>query len=167
MTQRCHWASSPRRGSSRPPRGIPPHTTFSQPTSGRPIARRLTDRRCAEAPRPEEPPARNQIAAYLCSEARGVAGVARGTSHSTCPGRAVAFDTCQFANGETDPDAPGGLPMFHRLFGAVAAALLVVALGASTVLAGEVKGPPGTINNTNRTGALAHANSACAASGLN
>ena len=57
--------------------------------------------------------------------------------------------------------------MFHRLFGAVAAALLVVALGASTVLAGEVKGPPGTINNTNTTGALAHANSACAASGLN
>jgi hypothetical protein len=57
--------------------------------------------------------------------------------------------------------------MLHRLFGAMAAALLVIALGASTVLAGEVKGPPGTINNTNETGALAHANSACAASGLN
>jgi hypothetical protein len=57
--------------------------------------------------------------------------------------------------------------MFHRLFGAVAAGLLVVALGAGTVLAGEVKGPPGTINNTNETGALNHANSACAASGLN
>jgi len=53
------------------------------------------------------------------------------------------------------------------LFSALAAALLVVALGASTVLAGEVKGPPNQINNTNRTGALAHANSACAASGLN
>jgi hypothetical protein len=32
---------------------------------------------------------------------------------------------------------------------------------------GEVKGPPGTVNNTNDTGALDHANSACAASGLN
>jgi hypothetical protein len=57
--------------------------------------------------------------------------------------------------------------MFRRLFSAIAAALLVVALGSSTVLAGEVKGPPNQINNTNRTGALAHANSACAASGLN
>jgi hypothetical protein len=57
--------------------------------------------------------------------------------------------------------------MFRRLFSAMAAALLVVALGASTVLASEVKGPPNQINNTNRTGALAHANSACAASGLN
>jgi hypothetical protein len=41
---------------------------------------------------------------------------------------------------------------------------LAAATGAS---AGEVKGPPGTINNTNDTGALDHANSACAASGLN
>jgi hypothetical protein len=38
---------------------------------------------------------------------------------------------------------------------------------AAGALAGEVKGPPGTINNTNDTGALDHANSACAASGLN
>ena len=57
--------------------------------------------------------------------------------------------------------------MFRRLSSALAAALLVVALGASTVLAGEVKGPPNQINNTNVTGALDHANSACAASGLN
>jgi hypothetical protein len=34
-------------------------------------------------------------------------------------------------------------------------------------MAGEVKGPPGTINNTNVTGAVGIANSACAASGLN
>ena len=34
-------------------------------------------------------------------------------------------------------------------------------------VAGEVKGPPGTLNNTNETGALSHANSACAFSGLN
>jgi hypothetical protein len=38
---------------------------------------------------------------------------------------------------------------------------------ATGALAGEVKGPPGTVNNTNETGALDHANSACAASGLN
>jgi hypothetical protein len=50
---------------------------------------------------------------------------------------------------------------------AMCGALLVLTLGASSVLAGEVKGPPGTINNTNETGALDHANSACAASGLN
>jgi hypothetical protein len=31
----------------------------------------------------------------------------------------------------------------------------------------EVKGPPNQPNNTNETGALDHANSACAASGLN
>ena len=46
-------------------------------------------------------------------------------------------------------------------------AAAVLALGAVGAFAGEVKGPPGTINNTNETGALAHANSACAASGLN
>jgi hypothetical protein len=57
--------------------------------------------------------------------------------------------------------------MSHRLLSALVATLLVFAVGASTVLAGEVKGPPNQINNTNRTGALAHANSACAASGLN
>jgi hypothetical protein len=42
-----------------------------------------------------------------------------------------------------------------------------VALAAGAAFAGEVKGPPGTINNTNETGALDHANSICAASGLN
>ncbi|HEV8403022.1 MAG TPA: hypothetical protein VGQ31_08310 [Candidatus Limnocylindrales bacterium] len=57
--------------------------------------------------------------------------------------------------------------MFRRLLSAMCAALLVLALGVSTVLAGEVKGPPNQINNTNTTGALGHANSACAASGLN
>ena len=57
--------------------------------------------------------------------------------------------------------------MARRLFGALSATLLVFALGAGTVLAGEVKGPPNVINNTNETGALDHANSACAASGLN
>jgi hypothetical protein len=59
------------------------------------------------------------------------------------------------------------MPMFRRLLSAISAALLVFALGAGTVLAGEVKGPPNQINNTNRTAAPAHANSACAFSGLN
>jgi hypothetical protein len=57
--------------------------------------------------------------------------------------------------------------MIRRLFAVMCAALLVLALGGSAVLAGEVKGPPNQINNTNETGALDHANSACAASGLN
>ena len=43
----------------------------------------------------------------------------------------------------------------------------VAMLAAGPAFAGEVKGPPGTRNNTNETGALDHANSACAASGLN
>src|SRR5258706_14409916 len=55
----------------------------------------------------------------------------------------------------------------RRFLRAACGVLLMLALGAGTVLAGEVKGPPGTINNTNETGALDHANSACAASGLN
>lgn len=46
-----------------------------------------------------------------------------------------------------------------------AAALMGASPGAA--LAGEVKGPPNQPNNTNETGALDHANSICAASGLN
>jgi hypothetical protein len=49
-------------------------------------------------------------------------------------------------------------------------AVSVAALAGATAagaLAGEVKGPPGTVNSTNDTAALDHANSACAASGLN
>ena len=49
---------------------------------------------------------------------------------------------------------------------AVSSALLLGG-GASAASAGEVKGPPNQADNTNETGALAHANSACAASGLN
>jgi hypothetical protein len=57
---------------------------------------------------------------------------------------------------------------FARSFGvAVSVAAVVLTLSAGAALAGEVKGPPGTINSTNRTGAPAHANSACAFSGLN
>lgn len=47
----------------------------------------------------------------------------------------------------------------------VAATTLLAA--SSLALAGEVKGPPGTPNNTNYTGAPEHSNSACSYSGLN
>ena len=46
-------------------------------------------------------------------------------------------------------------------------AAALVGIPAGGALAGEVKGPPNQLNNENETGALAHANSACAASGLN
>ena len=54
-----------------------------------------------------------------------------------------------------------------RLAVIAASVALLAGVGASTALAGEVKGPPNQLNNTNETGALDHANSACAASGLN
>jgi hypothetical protein len=54
-----------------------------------------------------------------------------------------------------------------RLLVVAASVAVLVGAAASGAFAGEVKGPPGTINNTNETGALDHANSACAASGLN
>jgi hypothetical protein len=54
-----------------------------------------------------------------------------------------------------------------RLLVVVASAAVLVGAGASGAFAGEVKGPPGIVDNTNETGALDHANSACAASGLN
>ena len=47
------------------------------------------------------------------------------------------------------------------------ASVAMLAAGPGGAFAGEVKGPPRTLNNTNTTGALDHANSACAASGLN
>jgi hypothetical protein len=47
------------------------------------------------------------------------------------------------------------------------AAACAAVLASGWSFAGEVKGPPNTVNNTNTTAALAHANSACAASGLN
>ena len=48
-----------------------------------------------------------------------------------------------------------------------ASVAVLLGAGASGAFAGEVKGPPNQLNNTNETGALDHANSACAASGLN
>ena len=49
---------------------------------------------------------------------------------------------------------------------AVSAAVLVLT-GGSPAFAGEVKGPPNQVDNLDKTGALDHASSACAASGLN
>ena len=54
-----------------------------------------------------------------------------------------------------------------RLLLVVASAAVLVVGGASGALAGEVKGPPNQPDNTDVTGALDHAHSACAASGLN
>ncbi len=58
--------------------------------------------------------------------------------------------------------------MRKRSFFAAALCAAVFAGGsASAALAGEVKGPPNQQDNTDVTGALDHAHSACAASGLN
>ena len=54
-----------------------------------------------------------------------------------------------------------------RLVVVAASVAMLGGPGAGAAFAGEVKGPPNQPNNTNETGALAHANSACAASGLN
>jgi hypothetical protein len=54
-----------------------------------------------------------------------------------------------------------------RLVAVAVCAAAVMGIGATGAFAGEVKGPPNQVNNTNETGALDHANSACAASGLN
>ncbi len=51
------------------------------------------------------------------------------------------------------------------LSAAICAAFMLGSAGAA--LAGEVKGPPGTFDNTNVTAAPEHANSNCAYSGLN
>ena len=55
----------------------------------------------------------------------------------------------------------------RSLLAVAACAAALAGVGASGALAGEVKGPPGTQNNTNETAAPTHANSACAFSGLN
>jgi hypothetical protein len=54
-----------------------------------------------------------------------------------------------------------------RLLATAVCAVAFMGVSAGGALAGEVKGPPGTVDNTNETGALDHARSACAASGLN
>ena len=54
-----------------------------------------------------------------------------------------------------------------RLVVVAASVAMLVGTGASAAFAGEVKGPPNQRDNTNETAALAHANSTCAASGLN
>jgi hypothetical protein len=96
---------------------------------------------------------------------RSVGGVPRrGVPLSGRPTRADA-------SGETDLGLQEVSLMVRRVmkrFGAaVSVAAVVLTLSVSVALAGEVKGPPGQIDNTNTTGALEHARSACAASGLN
>ena len=57
--------------------------------------------------------------------------------------------------------------LVNRMLAVALCSTALVAAAALPAAAGEVKGPPGTINNINETGALDHANSICAASGLN
>jgi len=77
-------------------------------------------------------------------------------------------DSGYFPSGVNPTSGEGGEEMIKkRLFVIVFCATALVGVSASGALAGEVKGPPGTPDNTNTTGALEHANSACAASGLN
>jgi hypothetical protein len=63
--------------------------------------------------------------------------------------------------------------MGKKVLLALAVCTAVASLSAGPALAGEVKGPPGSAEtaqpggNPDKTGALDHANSACAASGLN
>jgi hypothetical protein len=65
------------------------------------------------------------------------------------------------------PRVGGGKKGMKRLFAVAACVAALVCGGASGAFAGEVTGPPNQLNNTNETGALDHANSICAASGLN
>jgi hypothetical protein len=55
----------------------------------------------------------------------------------------------------------------RQLFVVAAAAAVATVFVIAGASAGEVKGPPGTVDNTNDTAAPAHANSNCAFSGLN
>jgi hypothetical protein len=57
--------------------------------------------------------------------------------------------------------------LMQRLVVVAASVAAIAGAGAGVASAGEVKGPPRQPNNTNTTAALPHANSACAASGLN
>ena len=53
----------------------------------------------------------------------------------------------------------------RKLIAGLATAVAMLVAGAA--IAGEVKGPPGTVDNTNFTAAPLNANSNCAYSGLN
>jgi hypothetical protein len=55
----------------------------------------------------------------------------------------------------------------QHLFAISVCAVVLVGISAGQAFAGEVKGPPGTTDNTDSTGAPEHSNSACSYSGLN
>jgi len=55
----------------------------------------------------------------------------------------------------------------QQLFAISACAVMLVGVSVGNAFAGEVKGPPGTVDNTDFTAAPEHANSNCAYSGLN
>lgn len=53
------------------------------------------------------------------------------------------------------------------LLGISVCAAMFVGASIGVAFAGEVKGPPGTVDSTNTTAAPEHSNSACSYSGLN
>ena len=55
----------------------------------------------------------------------------------------------------------------QHLFAISVCAVALVGASVGAAFAGEVKGPPGTVDNTNATGAPENSNSACSYSGLN
>lgn len=55
----------------------------------------------------------------------------------------------------------------QKLFAISICAVMLTGISAGQALAGEVKGPPGTVDNTNYTGARENSNSNCSYSGLN
>ena len=55
----------------------------------------------------------------------------------------------------------------QQLFAISACAVMLLGVSLGNAFAGEVKGPPGTVDNTDFTAAPEHANSNCAYSGLN
>ena len=85
-------------------------------------------------------------------------------------GRAMVGRRPEDEHGPVAP--PDAMPpqkenVMRRRFAIAVCAVAVMGASAGGAMAGEVKGPPGTVGNTNTTGALDHARSACAASGLN
>jgi hypothetical protein len=76
-----------------------------------------------------------------------------------------------YAESAVDPSTAslqqGRRTVVKRLLAISVCAIALMGVSTGTASAGEVKGPPGVVDNTNTTGALDHAHSACAASGLN
>ena len=89
--------------------------------------------------------------------------VTENLAHSSYPDRRRGQDCQEYVDGQKQ-NKKGSLDMKQLLIVAISVTVL---LGFGKAFAGEVKGPPGQIDNVNETGAPEHANSNCAFSGLN